>query len=59
MATPFRKTASSFQEFGWDLVEAFRAAGFADAQAEFCVGPPHGHFSFTSPMIVGYRGPAA
>jgi SAM-dependent methyltransferase len=45
-----------FQEFGWDVLDAFRAAGFAAAWAEFAFGPTHGHFGFTSPVIVGLKG---
>lgn len=44
-----------FQEFGWDVLDAFKAAGFGEAWAEFAFGPTHGHFGFTSPLIVAIR----
>jgi SAM-dependent methyltransferase len=42
-----------FQEFGWDVLDAFRAAGFTAAWTEFVLGPTHGHFALDSPVIVG------
>lgn len=44
-----------FQEFGWDVLDAFRMAGFGEAWAEFAFGPLHGHFGFGSPLIIGTK----
>ncbi len=44
-----------FQDFGWDLVEAMREAGLADAGVVTCWAPSYGYLGSAQPFIVARR----
>jgi|CXWL01.1.fsa_nt_gi SAM-dependent methyltransferase len=44
-----------YQEFGWDLLDAVRAAGFAHAEIITCWAPDMGYYGSFQPFIVAWR----
>lgn len=44
-----------FQDFGWDLVDDLRTAGFRSAEVITCWAPEFGYLGTCQPFIVGWR----
>ncbi len=44
-----------FQDFGWDLLDEFRAAGLDDVQVISCCSPAFGYLGAAQPFVVGWR----
>jgi hypothetical protein len=44
-----------FQEFGWDLLDTFRAAGLQQVQVVSCCSPAFGYLGSAQPFIVGRK----
>jgi SAM-dependent methyltransferase len=44
-----------YRGFGWKILDELREAGFADARAEYILGPLHGYTTLLTPIIVGSR----
>ncbi|MGQ0799499.1 MAG: class I SAM-dependent methyltransferase [Pseudomarimonas sp.] len=44
-----------FQDFGWDLLDDFRAAGLDDLQVISCCSPAFGYLGAAQPFVVGWR----
>ena len=45
----------SFRDFGWEVLDDCRKAGFSSARAEFVFAPAHGYMSLGEPVIVATR----
>lgn len=45
----------SFRDFGWEVLDDARAAGFSSVRAEFMFAPVHGYMMLNNPIIVAMR----